>query len=87
MFWDPFLLQDLIDKSIIICRDNTLYIEADQNGETWIDTDKLDREYVWIDSGTWWGCVSYAGYSDEEGANAAYDYRRGATMAGVSKKE
>lgn len=29
MFWNPFLLQDLIDKSIIICRDNTLYIEAD----------------------------------------------------------
>ncbi|MGN0422546.1 MAG: gamma-glutamyltransferase family protein [Lachnospiraceae bacterium] len=79
--------QEAIDKSIVLSKNNTLYIEADRNGETWVDVDKIDRNFVWIDSGTWWGCISCASYLDSEGANAAYDYRRGATMAGCSKKE
>ena len=77
--------QEAIDKSIVICKRDVLYVEADKNGETWLDTSKLQKNFVWQNTGAWWGCVSFAGYSDEAGAFAAYDFRRGATMAGVSK--
>ena len=60
-----------------------LYVEVGQDGETRIDTSAVSEDVIWRDTGYWWGSIALAGYSDAEGAFAAFDYRRGATMAGV----
>ena len=79
--------QPAVDKSRFLYRYGALTIEVDSNGSTWLDLSGIDGNYVWHDSGYWWGSVSFAGYSDKNGAFAAYDFRRGATKAGVWNPE
>lgn len=75
--------QTAVTKSRFLYRDGTLTVETDRDGSTWLDLSSVNGPYVWHDTGYWWGSVSLAGYSDRTGAFAAFDYRRGATKAGV----
>ncbi len=75
--------QEEVTKSRIMYRDGYLTVEVDESGGTWLDLSQISEPVIWRDSGYWWGSVALAGYSDTEGAFAAYDYRRGATKAGV----
>lgn len=75
--------QEAVTKSRVIYRQGVLTVEEDQNVSTWLNTAGVTSSIVWRKTGYWWGSVSLAGYSDEAGAFAAYDYRRGATKAGI----
>lgn len=75
--------QTAIEKMGLLYRNGVLTIEMDENNETWFDTSGISENIVWKSTGMWWGAISLAGYSDEQGAFSAYDTRRGATMSGV----
>lgn len=75
--------QKAISKTGILYRNGVLTIGLDDNDQTWFDTSGVTENIVWMKDGSWWGSISLAGYSDEEGAFSAYDTRRGATKSGV----
>lgn len=75
--------QKAISKTGILYRNGVLTIGLDDNDQTWFDTSDVTENIVWMKDGSWWGSISLAGYSDEEGAFSAYDTRRGATKSGV----
>ena len=79
--------QAAVDKSRFLYRSGVLTLETDSEGSTWLDLSGISGNYVWHDTGYWWGSVSLAGYSHTDGAFAAFDYRRGATKAGVFNPE
>lgn len=79
--------QAAVDKTGVIYRNGVLTIEEDADGGTWLDLTGVTESVVWRDSGSWWGAVSLAGYSDSAGNFAASDGRRDATETGVYNPE
>lgn len=75
--------QAAVDKAGVLYRNGALTIEIDGDGETWIDTSGVTESIVWKKRGVWWGCISLAGWSEEQSAFSAYDSRRGATRSGA----
>lgn len=75
--------QAAVDKMSVFYKSGVLTLELDDDGTTWIDTSEITESIVWQDTGSWWGCISLAGYSEDTGAFSAFDSRRGATMSGV----
>lgn len=75
--------QTTVSKTGVLYRNGVLTVGVDDNNQTWLDTSAISGAYVSKPEGIWWGCLSLAGYSDANGAFAAYDSRRGGTMAGV----
>ena len=72
--------QQAVTKARVIYSFGILTVEE---GNDWLDTYEMHHTYAWRETGSWWGSISLAGYSDDTGAFAAFDSRRGATMAGV----
>lgn len=75
--------QDAVDQGGVLYRNGVLTLEVMDDGTTWIDTGGYDGQVIWRSTGMWWGSVSLAGYSMEDGAFSAYDSRRGATWSGA----
>lgn len=76
--------QEAVDQQRMIYRNGSVYIESVDNEKLeWIDTSSIGQKFVWKDTGTWWGSVSIAGFSSDNGSFATFDTRRGATMAGT----
>lgn len=75
--------QQAVDKTRTVYKNGSLTIESDDGTSDWLDISKVTENIVWIDKGYAWGSVSVAGYSQASGAFACFDYRRGATMAGI----
>lgn len=75
--------QDAVDQGGVLYRNGALTLEVMDDGTTWIDTGGYGGQVIWRSTGMWWGSVSLAGYSDEDGAFSAYDSRRGATWSGT----
>lgn len=75
--------QMAVSKPGILYRDGALTVGLDDNDQTWFDTTGVTESIVWKADGTWWGSISLAGYSEEDGAFSAYDSRRGATRSGT----
>lgn len=79
--------QAAVDKMGVIYRNGVLTLEEDADGGTWLDLTGVAESMIWRDSGSWWGSISLAGYSEAAGNFAASDARRDATAAGVYNPE
>ena len=75
--------QEAVDRLRYLYVNGELYIEFDDTGSSELSQYSYNGYGIYVASGTYWGSISLAGYSPTEGAFATYDFRRGATYAGV----
>lgn len=75
--------QEAVDKSRVLFLSGALIVESDKDGNSWLDTATVPYNFVWRGTSYWWGSVSLAGCNADGTAFGAYDYRRGASYAGV----
>ena len=73
--------EDAINKSRILYRDDTLYVEDYEGAKSFVNPDQLPYNYVSNSSHIYFGCVSAVGYDAKDGCFSVCDYRRSTSKA------